>query len=67
MPATVIAERIGWTRSIRASRDVGSCEEGGNGAFAVGGDQLGNVAFIEAAAQAPRVLRVRSRGHTQSW
>jgi hypothetical protein len=40
---------------------VGSGEEGAGGAFAVGDDQLGDVALIEAVAQAPRTLRARSR------
>lgn len=33
--------------------------------FAVGGDQLGDLALIEALAQAPRTRRARSRGHMQ--
>jgi len=31
--------------------------EAGGGALAVGGDQLGNVALVEALAQAPKSLR----------
>ncbi len=34
--------------------------EGGGGAFAVGGNQFGDVAFIEAVAQPSRALRARS-------
>jgi hypothetical protein len=38
------------------------CGEGcSGGAVAVGGDQLGDVALIEAIVQAPRALRARSR------
>jgi hypothetical protein len=36
--------------------------EGGGGALAVGSDQVGDVALIEAVAQVPRTLRARSRG-----
>jgi hypothetical protein len=39
---------------------MGSGEGGGGGAFAVGGNQFGDVAFIEVVAQAPRALRARS-------
>ena len=45
----------------RETYAVGSGEGGGGGAFAVGGDQIGDVVFIEAVAQAPRMLRARSR------
>jgi hypothetical protein len=41
---------------------VGCGEGGGGGSFAVGGDQLGDVALIEAVTQAPRTLHARSRG-----
>ena len=41
---------------------VDSGEGGGGGTFAVGGDQLGDLAFVEAFTQAPRTLRARSRG-----
>jgi hypothetical protein len=41
---------------------VGSGEGGGSGALAVGGDQVGGVAIIEAVAQGPRTLRARLRG-----
>ena len=37
-------------------------EGGGGGAVAIGGDQLGDLALVEALAQAPRTLCVRSRG-----
>ncbi len=40
---------------------VGCGEGGGGGAVAVGGDQLGGLAFVEALVQAPRTLRARSR------
>jgi hypothetical protein len=39
---------------------VGRGEGGGGGAVAVFGDQLGDLALIEALAQAPRTLRARS-------
>ena len=41
---------------------MGSGEGGGGGAVAVGGDQLGDLALIEALVQAPRRLRARFRG-----
>jgi hypothetical protein len=41
---------------------VGSGEGGGGGAVAVGGDQLGDLALMEALAQAPRTFRARFRG-----
>jgi len=41
---------------------VGGGEGGGGGAVAVGGDQLGDLALIEALVQAPRKLRARFRG-----
>jgi hypothetical protein len=44
------------------AQGVGSGEGGGGGAVAVGGDQVSDVALIEAIAQAPRALRARSRG-----
>ena len=40
---------------------MGSGERGGSGAVAVGGDQLGDVALVEALAQAPQTFRARSR------
>lgn len=40
---------------------MGSGEGGDGGAVAVGGDQFGDVALIEAFAQASRTLRVWSR------
>jgi hypothetical protein len=40
---------------------------GDGGAFAIGGDQLGDVALIEAVAQTPRTFRARSRRHTPGW
>jgi hypothetical protein len=46
----------------RKTQVVGNGEGGGGGAFAVGGDQVGDVALIEVVAQAPRTLRARSRG-----
>jgi hypothetical protein len=50
----------------RKTQVVGNGEGGGGGAFAVGGDQVADVALIEVVAQAPRTLRARSRG-TQVW
>jgi len=46
----------------REAHAVGRGEGGGGGAVAVGGDQFGDVALVEALAQAPRTFRVRSRG-----
>ena len=46
---------------------VGRGEGGSGGAFAVGGDQLGDLALIKALAQAPRTLRARSRGAHGGW
>ncbi|HEV7452292.1 MAG TPA: hypothetical protein VGO16_13080, partial [Pseudonocardiaceae bacterium] len=40
----------------REVQAVGSGEGDGGGAFAVGGDQVGDVALIEAVAQAARML-----------
>jgi hypothetical protein len=51
----------------RDAQVVGSGEGGGGGAFAVGGDQLGDVALIEAVAQALRTLRARSRVTRRAW
>ncbi len=45
---------------------VGSGEGGAGGALAVGGEQVGDVAPIEAVAHPSRTLRARSRG-TQGW
>ena len=45
---------------------MGSGEGGGGGAFALGGDQVGNVALVEVVAQAPWTLRVRSWGTHRS-
>ena len=41
---------------------VGSGEGGGGGAVAVGGDQVSDVALIEAVTQALRTFCARSRG-----
>lgn len=41
---------------------MGRGEGGGGGAVAVGGDQLGDLALVEALAQAPWTFCVRSRG-----
>ena len=41
---------------------MGSSEGGGGGAVAVGGDEVRDVALIEALAQAPWTLRAQSRG-----
>lgn len=38
----------------RETQAVGSGEGGGGGALTVGGDQVSDVALIEAVAQAPR-------------
>ena len=46
---------------------LGSGEGGGGGALAVGSDQVGDVALIEAVAQAPRTLRARSLGTHKAW
>ena len=50
----------------RVDRSVTRCVRGadavGGGAFAVGSDQVGDVALIEAVAQAPPTLHPRSRG-----
>ena len=46
---------------------VGSGEGGGGGTVAVGGDQVGDVALIEAVVQAPRTLRARSWGTHRAW
>jgi hypothetical protein len=45
----------------RETYAVGSGEGGGGGAFAVCGDQLGDVALIEALAQGPLTRRARAR------
>jgi hypothetical protein len=50
----------------RQTHAVGSGEDGGAGAFAVGGDQVGDVALIEAVAQASRTFRARFRG-ARGW
>ena len=41
---------------------MGSGEGGGSGAVAVGGDQVGDVALIEAVVQALRTFHALSRG-----
>lgn len=46
---------------------VGSGEEDGGGAVAVGGDQASDVAVIEAVSQAPRRLSRSISGCTQGW
>lgn len=45
---------------------MGRGEGGGGGTVAVSGDQLGNLALVEALAQAPWTFRVRSRG-ARGW
>ena len=45
---------------------MGGGEGGGGGTLAVGGNQLGDLALIDALAQAPRTFRARSRG-AQGW
>jgi hypothetical protein len=46
----------------REAHAVGRGEEGGGGAVAVGGDQLNDLALVEALAQASRTFRAGSRG-----
>jgi hypothetical protein len=46
--------------ALDAQGEVGG-EGGGGGAFAVGGDQLGDVTFGETLAQAPWSRRAQSR------
>jgi hypothetical protein len=52
-----VQEALDARDSSRGQRRGGSA-----GAVALGRDQVGHVALIEAVAQSPRTLRARSRG-----
>jgi len=51
-------------RLSQERRPWGSGEGGDSGAVVVGGDQVGDVALIEAVVQALRTLHALSRAHT---
>jgi hypothetical protein len=49
----------------REAHAVGNGEGGGGGALAVGGDQFGDVALVEALAQAPRTFALGLAARTE--
>lgn len=46
---------------------MGSGKADGGGTFPIVSDQIGDVTLIQAVAQAPRTLTVRSRCNMHGW